>query len=237
MNHIPDKGIFCVDEDTLDTLNDRVRDWGVNYILADRPKHKLVTASVSRLVVDVERFLDDSKEEMSKLGMGVIYTQVDGIKIRDDISEAERNKLITDYYIPYHKEVEERTDELLDTFGKAILIDCHSFRGDTNYTKYKTNEFPQICIGTDDYHTPDDLIDLVCSVFKSEGYHVKLNVPFSGCMIPMKYYNKDSRVHGIMIEVNRDMIMPSSQLDMVEISKLRRAMNMLELKVEKYYCS
>jgi N-formylglutamate amidohydrolase len=39
---------------------------------------------VSRLIVDPERFLDDSMEAMSEVGMGVIYTRTsDGRVLRD----------------------------------------------------------------------------------------------------------------------------------------------------------
>ena len=36
---------------------------------------------------------------------------------------------------------------------------------------------------------------------------VKLNSPFAGTMVPMKYYMKEERVSSVMVEVNRRLYM------------------------------
>ena len=38
--------------------------------------------------------------------------------------------------------------------------------------------------------------------FKSTGYTVKVNEPFAGSIVPLKYLN-DNRVQSVMIELNR----------------------------------
>ena len=62
---------------------------------------------------------------------------------------------------------------------------------------------PDICIGTDEFHTPKDLIDFSVDYFQNKGYRVKLNSPYSGTIVPLEYYRNDNRVKSIMVEVNR----------------------------------
>ena len=64
----------------------------------------VIIFSISRLIVDPERFLDDKEEVMVKLGMGVIYTNTsDGKILRKKPSRAERESLIRKYYKPHHE--------------------------------------------------------------------------------------------------------------------------------------
>lgn len=62
---------------------------------------------------------------------------------------------------------------------------------------------PDICLGADEYHTSDGLLDLAHDVLVSSGYSVAVNTPFSGCLLPMSSYQKTKRVQELMIEVNR----------------------------------
>lgn len=66
---------------------------------------------------------------------------------------------------------------------------------------------PDICIGTDTFHTPKKLVDLLCSYMQSKGYTVSLNAPFPGSLVSIKHYGKDKRVASVMIEVYRNLYM------------------------------
>lgn len=73
-----------------------------------------VIFGLSRLVVDPERFEDDSQEEMSSKGMGVIYTKTStGHELRPTPSEDARDKLLDRFYRPYHLAVENQVQLLL----------------------------------------------------------------------------------------------------------------------------
>jgi len=164
---------------------------------------------VSRLVVDPERFLEDAKEPMSKVGMGVVYTRTShGDNLRRNISDAERNDLINRFYVPHHEKLTQAVKNELEIEGRCLIIDCHSFPSvPLPYELDKASKRPDICIGTDDYHTPVWLIKIVDTLFTLYGFKFKHNRPFSGTLVPLSYYHSNPAVCSVMIEVNRRLYM------------------------------
>lgn len=172
---------------------------------AGQCQNQVVRASVSRLVVDVERFSDDAMEPMSSCGMGVIYTKTANQELlRHKLSETERKALLDDYYYPHHVRLEAMVDEKLSRFGQCLVLDCHSFPSSSlPYELNQDPDRPDICIGTDLFHTPDSLRKAFVSAFEEKGYKVRLDSPFSGALVPLRHYRQDSRVKAIMVEINR----------------------------------
>jgi N-formylglutamate deformylase len=170
----------------------------------------IVRAPVSRLVVDVERFLPDEAEPMSAKGMGAIYTQTaDGRPLRRELSPRERQMLLESYYAPHHLRLERLVDEKINMFGQCLVIDCHSFPSvPLPYEGARDDAIrPDICIGTDPFHSPSKLVSNLVGQFSNSGFTVALNDPFSGALVPMSRYRKDLRVQAIMVEVNRKLYM------------------------------
>ncbi len=62
---------------------------------------------------------------------------------------------------------------------------------------------PDICIGTDPFHTPAEMAEALERAFTAEGLVVSRDTPFSGTMVPLEYYRRDARVKSVMIEVRR----------------------------------
>ncbi len=165
-----------------------------------------VIAPVSRLVTDVERFVNDREEPMSQRGMGVIYTTTSlGRQLRDQPTSRQRNQLIETWYRPHHQKLTALVKRALNLYGRALIIDAHSFA--SRALPYEDSQLarPEICIGTDAIHTPKPLIAAAMDSFSHAGLHVEQNSPFSGALTPIKHYGKDSRVHSIMIETRRDL--------------------------------
>ena len=160
---------------------------------------------ISRLICDVERFEDNSVEEMAKKGMGVCYTTNSFGDVLRSVEEDERADIIDRYYRPHHQNLSEAVEEELKTQNRALIIDCHSFSNIPLPHEESKTERADICIGTDDFHTSKSLSESAVEYFRSCGYSVALNDPFAGTLIPMEHYQHDKRVKGIMIEVNRDL--------------------------------
>ena len=169
----------------------------------------VVTFQVSRLVVDPERFLDEMQEMMAWLGMGVIYTKTSrGDPLREYPALDERDALIRRFYVPHHKRLNEAAGGELRRYGAAFILDCHSFPSTPlPYELDQDSDRPDICIGTDPFHTPAKLTEAVQQVVAAEGLTYQINRPFDGCLIPSRFYEEDKRVSGIMIEVNRSLFL------------------------------
>jgi len=171
----------------------------------DVPSNQIVYAEVSRIVVDCERFLNDFLEPMSALGMGAVYQRTsDGLNLRRPITPIERQALIDTWYHPHHKRLESMTQQFLDQYDRALLIDAHSFPSrPLLYELDQSADRPEICIGTDEFHTPKLLAAAFVDAFSAAGFDVRLDVPFAGALVPLRHYRTDRRVSAIMVEVNR----------------------------------
>ena len=167
-----------------------------------------VVYNYSRLVLDPERFRDDKKEVMAAKGMGVIYTKdSNGRKLRE-INENDRNTLLQNIYDPYHEAITREVQELLNKSDDCLIIDAHSFSSVP--LPYETSQDigrPHICLGTDLFHSPEDLTEFIQRYFEDIKLKTAINKPFAGCYVPSEFLHQDKRVKSIMIEINRGLYM------------------------------
>jgi N-formylglutamate deformylase len=173
------------------------------------PPKQVVRAGVSRLVVDVERFDDDSMEPMAARGMGAVYMKTHSAEVlRFPVSDEQRAALLEAYYYPHHQALTMAVNRALDGHNRSLLIDAHSFPAKPlPYEVDQTSARPEICIGTDDFHTSADLLLHFENAFRTSGFTTAVNKPFSGALVPRRFYGIDSRVSSIMIEIRRDIYM------------------------------
>jgi len=123
-----------------------------------------------------------------------------------------RHKILYEVYDPHHERLTEAVETALENYGKCLIIDGHSFPSSTVVKPLGILTRPDFDIGTDEYHTPDELRDVLCEKVRELGYSVKVNTPFSGAITPMKHYKKDKRVTAVMFETNRRLYMDSSDM-------------------------
>jgi N-formylglutamate deformylase len=205
------KGSFLLDDTQLERQILLLTDWYVDELfswLGDRA----VSFGVSRLVVDPERFIDDAREMMASKGMGVIYTKTsDGKDLRNPLQETGRKDLLKNFYWPHTRLMETMVQSCLDENDLCLVLDCHSFasRPLPFETRQEANR-PEICIGTDDFHTPSVLLKSIETFFQSLGWRVSTNNPYSGTYVPLPFFHTDRRVLSVMIEVRRDLYMDES---------------------------
>lgn len=167
-----------------------------------------VMYNYSRLLLDPERFRDDKKEIMAAKGMGVIYTKDSNGRELRKIDENEREMLLRNIYDPYHKAITKEVQELLNKFDECLIIDAHSFPSiPLPYEASQELKRPDICLGTDAYHSPEDLLEILRNFFEEINLITEINKPFAGCYVPSKFLHQDKRVKSIMIEINRELYM------------------------------
>ena len=167
-----------------------------------------VQHEVSRLVVDPERFENDADEVMAERGLGAVYTSTFGgtpLKTVDN-----RSALMERFYYPHHDRLTEAVSLSLEANGSCLIVDCHSYPSvplpsDLDQTPGR----PDFCLGTDSFHTPQSLTDKFASLLETSApdrlSSVTIDRPYRGTIVPMTYYQKDSRVASIMIEINRNL--------------------------------
>jgi len=160
---------------------------------------------ISRLVCDPERFEDDRLEGMSKKGMGAVYTRTsDGRALRSPgYSPRDRETVLREIFRPYAEAFEGRVSACLRQFGRCLIIDAHSFPSRALPYEDASLERPDLCLGTDAFHTPAPLVEALEQVAREAGWRVAVHSPFAGSYVPTKFFGRDSRVVSAMIEVNR----------------------------------
>lgn len=175
-------------------------------------------AKFSRVFCDVERFITD---DMDKFGRGIYYTLTkNGTHLRDFNLE-HYNYILENYYKPHHNEFSNLTNNILNNEGIVRIVDCHSFN--EHRLPFETfDERPDICIGVDEFHTPQYLIDVFMLKFESCGFSVDINSPYSGTIVPLEHYKKNKNVESIMIEINKKLYFNKNVIDLQKVSKLQQ---------------
>ena len=200
------RGRLLVSDEALARGLVRMTDWHTDTLFAftGRLGATRLVNGVSRLVVDPERFTDDAQEPMAAVGQGAVYTRTsDGSALRELLA-GERDALLGTYFFPYHADLAGLVGERLATHGRCLLLDCHSFATQPLASEPdQTPGRPDVCIGTDAFHTLPALVDALVGGLASEGFAVAVDRPFAGTIVPLSAYQLDRRVASVMIEVRR----------------------------------
>ena len=169
-------------------------DWYTDFLFAPLSGQKDVSTVVfpySRFVCDAERLENDPLEEK---GQGIIYKEFDFHK-RNPMNEKQIKETMRLW--EQHQKNLKKHIKSPDT----VLIDCHSFPSDL----YNCD----ICIGhNDDWSYNGKIVNGIVKIFKSRGYTVEINKPYSNSITPQMPFPYTS----IMIEVNKRVYMNEKTL-------------------------
>jgi N-formylglutamate amidohydrolase len=141
-------------------------------------------------------------------GLGTIPRVVgDGQEIyRERLAVEDALLRIETLYKPYHRALRRLINRVHQTFGAAVVVDCHSM--------------PSIGVSRDEPRRPDVVIgdrygtscaqllpDIVEATMGRLGYSVGRNKPYAGGFITEHYGNPASGLHAIQLELNRAIYM------------------------------
>jgi N-formylglutamate deformylase len=112
------------------------------------------------------------------------------------------------FHVPHHSALECAADSMLEKYGRCLVIDCHSYPSAALPCELNISAMrPEICLGTDPFHTSENLFQQALNYFASQKIVVERDVPFQGALVPASGYQKDPRVSALMIEIRRDLYM------------------------------
>jgi len=110
------------------------------------------------------------------------------------------------YYKPYHRELRRLVMRAQQSFGLAILLDCHSMPSSAS----GRDERPRadIVLG-DRYGTSCATLvtDVIEETLRDLGYSVLRNKPYAGGFITEHYGDPAAGLHAAQIEINRSLYM------------------------------
>ena len=167
-----------------------------------------IMAKYSRLYCDVERFKDDKKEPMAKLGQGYIYTKnfFNGEDYFRDIifNGVSLLKDVDAYYDEHHLKLTIEVKRILSKGKKALILDLHSFSEEQAQAVGKSGPFPDICIGINESNHNQRILNTIIKKIEEKGYTYQINFPYRGSILPNNLTKEEMKnVFSIMIEINK----------------------------------
>jgi N-formylglutamate deformylase len=150
-------------------------------------------------------------------GLGVIPRVVsEGAQIyRGKIALDEAEARIQGVHEPYHAMLEQLLARARDTFGMAVLFDCHSMPTEALRAAPRIQgRCPEIVLG-DRFGAAASraLVAFTQRAFEQAGFIVARNAPFAGGYITQRYGRPSRGVHAIQIEIDRGLYLDQARLE------------------------
>lgn len=158
------------------------------------PNARIVAAEISRIVVDVERYEDDNREEMAEVGRGVMYTCDHQMRpLRRPVIGSRREELLGLYYWQHWRRLRSEA-------AGSVLVDLHTYPAKPwVIERYVQGPRPEIDIGFTEGLTPPSCVDAISQHLRRQGYDVGHNTPYAGVV-------DAGAKAAVMIEIRRDIV-------------------------------
>lgn len=131
-------------------------------------------------------------------GLGIVpgRTPGHGLLWRQPIAAQELEDRLEQAHRPYHRAIEDQLARMLDEFGCALLLDCHSMP--------PPEGGPQVIIG-DRYgqSAAPWVTSEAVKIVTSMGFRAGVNQPFAGGHVVQRHGAPHTGVHALQIEVDR----------------------------------
>lgn len=196
----------------------RIADLAVNRLAG--PLRDLGAAALasrmSRLWCDVERW-PDGREEMNRVGMGVVYdVDADLNPLRlGSLPDGERERRFDLLYRPYHARLADMCRWRCERLGRCLLIDLHSYATrPLPYELHADEPRPQVCLGHNGDRAGHAAADLFAARLADAGLTVGVNTTFHGAIRPETLSERRyPTLAPLMVEIRRDVYLDRGDTD------------------------
>ena len=132
-------------------------------------------------------------------GLGIVpaRTQQHGYLWRRAITPKQLDERLSQAHRPYHEAIEAQLALLLDRFGCALLLDCHSMPP-------PPEGVPPIVFGDFRGRTADAWISAdAMAIAVRSGFGAGLNDPFAGGHVIERHGKPKNAIHALQVEIDR----------------------------------
>lgn len=126
---------------------------------------------------------------------------------------AEAGLRIDAIHKPYHRMLRRLLIRAAESFGQAVLVDCHSMPSSVRSGSLATS--PDIIVG--DRHgmsASAHIIESAVSLLRQSGFTVVRNKPYAGGFITEHYGRPARGFHALQIEINRALYLDEQSLQL-----------------------
>ena len=193
---------LCSLEDPLvDRLVWRAVQRGIGAVIARAPR---AAVDCNRAEDEVDPSIVDGAARgpitaRARGGLGIIpsRTQQHGFLWRRIVTPGQLGERLDQAHRPYHRAIEQQLQLLLDRFGCALLLDCHSMpppgRG-----------VPPVVVGDGRGRTADEWIsNEALRIIHGQGFNACLNDPFAGGHVIERHAAPARGVQALQLEIDR----------------------------------
>lgn len=193
--------LASLEDPLVDRLVWRALKRGVGAVIARAPRAAIdcnrAEDEVDPAVIEGGRRHQLTARARGGLGIVPARTPQHGFLWRRAIPKAQLERRLEQAHRPYHRAVADQLELLLDRFGCALLLDCHSMPP-------PPAGIPQIVFGDCRGRTAGHSISKeALRVARGRGFKAGLNDPFAGGHVIERHAALHRGVHALQIEIDR----------------------------------
>lgn len=195
------RALAVLEDPLVDRLVWRALQRGCGAVIARAPRAAVdcnrAEDEVDPSVVDGARRGRVSARARGGLGIVPARTQQDGYLWRRAITPRQLDDRLSQAHRPYHEAIESQLALLMDRFGCAMLLDCHSMPP-------PPDGIPPIVFGDCRGQAADAWISAdAMTIAKRLGFEAGLNDPFAGGHVIERHARPANGVHALQVEIDR----------------------------------